>query len=115
MVNSICLNQVPQISNFLKAHRNIPFHFLLIIAQHDDLLNMYMFRFLVLVLVKISAKEGPKTFACKSQECLWQDWYISKVSITSGCKGASIASPCRQKRQIFAQVKMAFTTHFCGT
>ncbi len=21
-------------------------------------------------------KEGPTTFACKSQECLWQDWYI---------------------------------------
>ena len=25
----------------------------------------------------LDAQEGPKkTFACKSQECLWQDWYI---------------------------------------
>ncbi len=31
-----------------------------------------------------------KTFACKSQECLWQDWYILKsgcqVEISSGDK-----------------------------
>ncbi len=24
----------------------------------------------------LAPKEGPSTFACKSQECLWQDWYI---------------------------------------
>ena len=64
-------------------------------------LDLDMFRFLVLGVlvlgVKISAHEAhfqclmvspytanllqsmggaKKTFACKSQECLWQDWYI---------------------------------------
>ncbi len=24
-----------------------------------------------------------RTFACKSQECLWQDWYISKYTLVS--------------------------------
>ena len=29
-----------------------------------------------LSLSSLAPKEGPTTFVCKSQECLWQDWYI---------------------------------------
>ncbi len=38
-----------------------------------------------------------RTFACKSQECLWQDWYIlasSDLRVTSSLIWASILHKC---------------------
>ena len=38
-----------------------------------------------------------RTFACKSQECLWQNWYIFEIKITGRLKCPiyfSASAPC---------------------
>ena len=58
---------------FLVSHLGIQF-----LQFLQSLKNPHLSNFVYSVLAGcLAPKEGPTTFACNSQECLWQDWYIS--------------------------------------